>query len=92
MLSFSFVYDEQSAYARNLAYAGSIEEEEFERAQELKIADKYLDYYGKFRWNSQQVRQKRTMLTPDSEAAIPKLASILKQAFAGECGLAAFGD
>lgn len=92
MLSFNFIRDEQSVHVRSLAYAGGIEEEEFERAQELKIAEKYLDYYGKFRWSSQQVRQKRAILTPVIEAAVPNLASILKQAFAGECGLVAFGD
>jgi hypothetical protein len=92
MLDFSFILDEQPIHARNLGYAGGIEEEEFKRAQELKLAENHLDYYGKFRWNSQQVQQKRTMLTPSVEAAIPSLASIIKQAFAGGCGLVAFGD
>lgn len=79
-------------HTRNLGYAGGIEEEEFERAQELKLIESYLDYYGKFRWISQNIQQKRAMLTPSSEAAIPNLSSIIKQAFAGECGLVAFGD
>lgn len=92
MLSFSFILDEQSMHARNLAYAGGIEEEEFERARELKLVENHLGYYGKFRWNCQQVRQKRALLTPVTEVAIPNLASILRQAFAAECGLVAFGD
>jgi hypothetical protein len=92
MLSFSFISDEQPMHARNLAYAGGIEYEEFERAQEVKLIESHLDYYGKFRWNSQQVQQKRAMLTPSIEEAIPNLASIIKQAFAGGYGLVAFGD
>jgi hypothetical protein len=92
MLSFSFILDEQSMHARNLAYTGGIEEEEFERARELKLVENHLDYYSKFRWNCQQVRQKRALLTPVTEVAIPNLASILRQAFAAECGLVAFGD
>jgi hypothetical protein len=92
MLDFSFILDEQSIHARNLAYAGGIEEEEFERGQNLKLIENHLSYYGKFRWSSQQVRQKRALLTPVTEVAIPNLASILKQAFAAEYGLVAFGD
>jgi Tfp pilus assembly ATPase PilU len=92
MLDFRFILDEQPMHARNLGYAGGIEEEEFKRAQELKLAENHFDCYGKFRWNSQQVRQKRAMLTPSIEASIPNLASIIKQAFAGGCGLVAFGD
>ncbi len=78
--------------ARSLAYAGGIEYEEFERAQELKLIENHLDYYGKFRWISQNIQRKRAMLTPSVEAAIPNLASIIKQASAAECGLVAFGD
>jgi hypothetical protein len=92
MLDFSFITDEQSMYARNLSYAGGIEYEEFELAQELNLLEKHLDYYGKFRWTSQNIQQKRAMLTPAIEAAIPDFTAILKQAFAASCGLVAFGD
>ncbi len=92
MLDFSFVSDEQSMHARSLSYAGGIEEEEFERARKLRLVENHLDYYGKFRWSSQQVQQKRTMLTPVVEAAILNLASILKQAFVANNELVAFGD
>ena len=92
MLNFSFIPDEQAMHTRNLNYAGGIEYEEFDEAQKLGIIENHLDYYGKFRWISQNVQQKRAMLTPTVEAVIPNIASILKQAFAGECGLVAFGD
>lgn len=72
--------------------AGGIDWEEFGKAQELKIIESHLDYYGKFRWSSQSVKQKRAMLTPAISAEVPNLALILKQAFAADCGLSAFGD
>ncbi|WP_460502435.1 hypothetical protein [Hymenobacter agri] len=92
MLDFSFIDDELPMYSRQPSYAGGIEYEEFEIAQELKIIENYLDYYGKFRWSSLQVKQKRAALNPTVSASIPNLASILKQAFAGNYGLVAFGD
>jgi hypothetical protein len=67
-------------HAPGLNYAGGIEYEEFEKAQDLGLVEKHLDYYGKFRWISQNVQQKRELLTPAVTAAIPNLASILKQA------------
>ena len=92
MLDFSFIPDEKPMHAPGLNYAGGIEYEEFIEAQRLKIIESYLDYYGKFRWISQNVQQKRAMLTPAVAAALPSLTSILKQAFAAECGLVDFGD
>ena len=92
MLDFYFITDEQSMHARNLSYAGGIEWEEFEKAHKLKLTENHPDYYGKFRWISQQIAQKRTLLTPAITIAIPSLASILKQAFAAGCCLVAFGD
>ena len=92
MLDFNFIPDEKSMNARGLNYAGGIESEEFEKAQELKIIEIHLHYYGKFRWISQNVQQKRAMLTPAVAAAIPNLASILKRASAAECGSVAFDD
>jgi hypothetical protein len=49
MLDFSFVADEKLLHTRGLAHAGGIEYEEFAKAQELKIVDSHLDYYGGFR-------------------------------------------
>jgi hypothetical protein len=92
MLDFSFVADEKLLHTRGLAHAGGIEYEEFAKAQELKIADSHLDYYGRFRWISQQVKQKCALLTPRNAANIPNLANILRQAAATDCGLAAFSD
>ena len=92
VLDFSLISDEKPMHTRGLAYAGGIEYEEFERAQELKIIESHLDYYGKFRWLSQNVQQKCALLTPASVAAIPTLATILKQALAANCGLVALGD
>jgi hypothetical protein len=92
MLDFSFIPDKKPTHNRGLKYAGGIEWEEFEKAQELKMIEQHLDYYGKFRWTSQNVKQKRVTLTPAVTAAVPNLASILKQAFAADCGLVAFGD
>lgn len=76
----------------DLVLAGGIRLTEFEKAQESKIIESHLDFYGNFRWSSLNIRQKRAMLTPAVEAEIPNLASILKQAFAADCGLVAFGD
>jgi len=92
MLDFRFIPDEKPMHTRSLNYAGGIEYEGFVKAQDLKIIENYLDYYGSFRWSSQQVKQKRLLLQPAVAAAIPNLASILKQAFAAECGLVALGD
>jgi hypothetical protein len=92
MLDFSFIPDDKPMHARGLNYAGGIEYEEFVKAQELKLIENHLDYYGKFRWISQNIQQKRAQLTPAVAAAVPNLAGILKQAFAAECGLVAFGD
>ncbi|MDO7849747.1 hypothetical protein Q5H92_25515 [Hymenobacter sp. M29] len=92
MLDFSFINDELPIHSRQLSYAGGIEYEEFEKAQELKVIENHLDYYGKFRWSSQQVKQKNNILVPAIISLIPNLASILKQALAGDFGLVAFGD
>jgi hypothetical protein len=92
MLDFFFIRDDQSSNSNQINAAGGIEYEEFIEAQKLKIIESHLDYYGKFRWISQNVQQKRAMLTPVVTAAIPNLASVLKQAIAGDCGLVAFGD
>ncbi|MDO7883811.1 hypothetical protein [Hymenobacter cheonanensis] len=92
MLDFRFIPDEKPMHARGLGYAGGIEYEEFEEARKLKIIENHLDYYGKFRWISQNIEHKCALLTPAVTAAIPNLASILKQAFAADCGLVAFGD
>lgn len=92
MLDFSFINDEQPAYRQQLNYAGGIEYEEFEKARELKFVENHLDYYGKFRWTNQQVKQKGAALTPAISDEIPNLATILKQAFAGSYGLVASGD
>jgi hypothetical protein len=92
MLDFSFIRDEQPKNSSNLNYAGGIRYDEFIKAQESGLIENHLDFYGDFRWSSQLVRDKRGMLTPNVEVAIPNLASILKQAFAAECGLVAFGD
>ena len=92
MLDFSFISDEKHMHAFNVKYAGGIECAEFIEAQKLKITESYLDYYSNFRWSNQNIQQKRAMLTPAVVAAIPNLADVLKQAFAAECGLVAFGD
>jgi hypothetical protein len=92
MLDFFFIRDEQSRNSNQINAAGGIDYEEFEKAQELKVIESHLDYYGDFRWSTLNVVQKRALLVPSVEVAIPSLASILKQAFAGECGLVAFGD
>jgi Tfp pilus assembly ATPase PilU len=92
MLDFRFINDELPMHSRQTSYAGSIEIEEFEKAQELKVIEMHLDYYGKFRWSSFQVKQKRELLIQAISAQIPNLSSILKEAFAGNYGLAAFGD
>jgi hypothetical protein len=92
MLDFFLIGDEQSCNSNQMASAGGINLDEFERAQDLKIIEKHVDFYDDFRWASQSVHQKHALLTPAVTGAIPSLASILKQAFAADCGLAAFGD
>ena len=92
VLDFCFIPDEMPMHRRGLALAGGIEQEEFEQAQELEIVESHLDYYGKFRWSSQNVQQKCFLLTSASSTAIPRLAAMLEQASAANCGLVAFGD
>jgi hypothetical protein len=92
MLDFSFITDEKPMYTSGLSYADGIEYEEFEEARKLKMIENHLDYYGKFRWASQQIKPKHAQLTPAVTATISNLASILKRAFAADCGLVAFGD
>lgn len=92
MLDFNFINDEPHTHSRQSSCAGGIEYEEFEKAQELNIIESHFDYYGIFRWSSQQVKQKSKALTPAVSNAIPNLDSILKQAFTGNFGLVAFGD
>jgi hypothetical protein len=71
MLDFHFIPDEKPMHARGLNYAGGVEYEEFEKAQELELIENHLDYYGKFRWISQNIQQKCVLLTPAVAAAIP---------------------
>ena len=92
MLDFSFISDEKPMHTRCLTHAGGIDYEEFIKAQDAQLIESHLDYYGSFRWSSQQVRQKRAMLTISLETEVPNLASIIKQAFAGGSGLVSIGD
>ncbi|MEJ7661272.1 MAG: hypothetical protein WKG07_17550 [Hymenobacter sp.] len=75
-----------------MSYASGIGNEEFETAQQAGIIEMHADYWASFGGLVIQFMQKRLLLMPAVGDAIPNLASILKQAFAAECGLAAFGD
>ena len=92
MLELYFTRDEQPSNNEQIGAAGEIDYEEFDEAQKLEVIESDLDYFDNFRWTSQQVQQKRAMLTPAIGAAIPTLAAILKQAFGTGCALVAFGD
>ena len=92
MLDFNFIRDEQPMHSKQVSFAGGIEWEEFEKAQAANIIESHHDFYGDFRWSSQNVKQKKAMLTPAITAEVSNLAAILKQAFAGNFGLVAFGD
>ncbi len=92
MLEFYFTRNEQPSANEQIGAAGEIDYDEFDEAQKLKIIENGLDYFDIFRWTSQQVQQKRAMLTPTIELAIPNLASILKQAFGTSCALVAYGS
>lgn len=92
MLDFFFIRDEQPKGSDQVNSAGGIDYEEFIKAQDLKIIENHLDYYGDFRWKSQAVKHKHALLNPTITIALPHLAAILRQSFAVESGLIAFGD
>ena len=94
MLDFHTIRDDQATSARglNLALVGGIEYEEFIVAQDASVVEPHLDYYGGFRWSSEQVQRKLALLIKLNNKALERLASILKQAQAAECGVVARGD
>ena len=94
MLDFYFIADNYPAHTspRGLKYAGGIEEQEFEIAQQHGLMEAHADYYGKFRWLGSQVEQKVSKLTTNTLRLNPNLALILRQAKNAGLGLVAFGD
>jgi hypothetical protein len=64
MLYFYTIRDDQADSARglHLHLVGSIDEEEFEAAVAASIIELHLDYYRKFRWLSELVFRKITLL------------------------------
>ena len=94
MLSFYFILDEQSdtTAAKQLKYAGGIEEEEFEMAEKAGLIANQADYYGEFRWSGKQVLDKVNLLASCPFRATTALNDILGQAKAAGFGLIAFGD
>ena len=94
MLDFYFILDEQpnNTPSTQLKYAGGIEDEEFEIAQQVGVIEDSADYYGKFRWTSEQVKAKAHLLASCPFRASISLNGILNQAQADGMGLRAFGD
>jgi hypothetical protein len=94
MLDFYTIRDDQATSARDLQLhlIGSIEEEEFEAAVAAGVIERHLDYYGKFRWSSELVNRKLTLLEKLGSSQLEELLSILKQAKAAESGIIAQGD
>ena len=94
MLSFYFISDEQSntTSTKQLKYAGGIEEEEFEMAQNAGLIESHADYYGKFRWSGKQVLDKVALLASCPFRANTELNSILAQAKTAGLGLISFCD
>lgn len=94
MLDFYLIADEQpnNTPLCQLQYAGSIEEEEFEMAQHLGLIESQADYYGKFRWLSEQVGRKLFLLASCPMRNSTALQAILNQAQAAALGLSAQGD
>jgi hypothetical protein len=94
VLDFYLIRDDQpnNYPVKHLAYLGGIEADEFEEAQCARVIETHLDYYGKFRWSSELIRMKLDSLTKSNHSSLLNLTTILRQALAADCGLAAFGD
>ena len=94
MLDFYFIADEQpnNTPLGQLTHAGKIEEEEFEMGQHLGLIESYADYYGQFRWSSEQVSHKLFLLANCPMRASTALQDILTRAKAAAVGLRALGD
>lgn len=94
MLDFYLIADEQpnGTPSSQLRRVGGIEDEEFEMAQHLGLIEDQADYYGKFRWSSQQVSHKLFLLANCPMRDSTALQDILSQAQATGLGLAAWGD
>ena len=94
MLSFYFISDEQlnTTSPKQLKYAGGIEGEEFEMAQNAGLIENQADYYGKFRWSGKQVSDKVHLLAGCPFRGKIELNDILVQAKTAGVGLIAFGD
>lgn len=94
MLNFYFISDNlpNATSHQQLTYAGGIEEEEFSMGQHLGLIESYADYYGSFRWSSEQVSNKLFLLAGCPMRNSTALQEILKQAQNLEVGLLAIGD
>ena len=94
MLDFYFITDEQpfTGNLKQLKYAGGIEWEEFELAQRAGLIEAHADYYGKFRWSSEQVSNKLMLLANCPFRASSMLNNLLAKAETAGVGLIAFGD
>jgi hypothetical protein len=94
MLDFYCIPDEQpfTGSLKYLNYAGGIEWEEFELAQRVGLIEAHADYYGKFRWSSEQVSSKLLLLATCPFRASSALNDVLATAKAAGVGLLALGD
>ncbi|KUG08838.1 hypothetical protein [Solirubrum puertoriconensis] len=99
MLDFFLIDDSQSTSNRKLVLqrVGGIEDELFYRLQAEGIIEAWLDYYGTFRWGSEnvmrilhQLLQKRGAATLRPDEAV--FVAILQRAVDAQCGLLARGD
>lgn len=94
MLDFYFIRDEQSdaTPADQLPYAGGMQAEEFEIAQQAGVVESTAEYYGAFRWSSAQVKTKALLLANCPFRDRIALNDLLHQAQAAGVGLRTFGD
>ena len=91
MLDFYLLPDEQAAHASGspLRYAGNVQEEELELAQQAGLLDSKAEFVDECRWDSKQVQSKLALLVSCPFHTRTTLYNILQQAAATDAGLLA---
>ncbi|MGI4872961.1 MAG: hypothetical protein ACRYFX_17510 [Janthinobacterium lividum] len=96
MLDFYLICDHEPRRSQppvKSKYAGGIADGEFSDAQKYGIIEHRHDYYGDFRWSSQQAKVKLELLKNTSNMTLLfSLTGILQKAVEANSGLIAFGD
>ena len=98
VLDLYFIDDHQPKSAisvRELKRAGGMEEVLFNRLQEQRIIEPWLDYYSGFRWGSENVAQLLSKLNQRSSSLQEDervFMTMLQRAASAQKSLLAFGD